>query len=256
MTPARKAAAARKRLHEEHTPERIAHRIAGATEHSYLGDGVLGAIDGTVTTFAVVAGASGAGFAGGIALVLGLANVIADGFSMAVGNWLKARADRDIVARARRMEEHHIEHVPDGEREEIREVFRRKGFDGEMLESIVDVITEDRERWIDTMVTEELGLPLETPEPRRAAATTFAAFVLAGMMPLVPLFLIDRSDPARWFLISAVVTALTFLAIGWVKGSVVGVRAWRSSLETFLMGGGAALLAWIAGTLTRGLATG
>lgn len=244
----------RSELHEEHTPERIAHRIEAATEHSYLGDGVLGAIDGTVTTFAVVAGASGAGFAGGIALVLGLANVVADGFSMAVGNYLKARADREIIERARRMEEHHIDHVPDGEREEIREVFRRKGFAGDTLESIVDVITEDRERWIDTMLTEELGLPLETPDPRRAAATTFLAFLVAGLMPLLPLLLLDRTDPAAWFRTSALVTAVTFLAIGYGKGRVVAHRPWRSSVETLLVGGGAAMLAWVAGMLTKGLA--
>ena len=80
-------------LAELHSEEAIAARLAGATRHSYLGDFVLGAVDGAVTTFAIVAGAAGAGLSSGVAIVLGLANVLADGFSMAAGNFLKAKAD-------------------------------------------------------------------------------------------------------------------------------------------------------------------
>lgn len=86
-----------KALREEHTMEAIAARLAAATKHTYLSDFVLGAVDGTVTTFAVVAGVSGAGLSRGVAIVLGLANVLADGFSMAVGNYLKANSDHEVV---------------------------------------------------------------------------------------------------------------------------------------------------------------
>jgi len=223
-------------LRAEHTPEAIAARIAAATNHSYLGDGVLGAIDGAVTTFAIVAGASGAGLPGGVALVLGLANVLADGFSMAVGNYLKAKADSQIVARARRLEEHHIDHIPDGEREEIRHIFAAKGFDGPELDHVVDVITRDRNRWVDTMV--------------RAAATTFVAFLVAGLVPLVPLVLVARPHA---FAVSAAATALAFLAIGVVKGLLTEVRPLRAGLETLFIGGGAAFLAWVVGTWTKDL---
>jgi len=237
-------------LRADHTPDAIRARIAAATEHSYLGDGVLGAIDGTVTTFAIVAGATGANLSGGIALVLGLANVVADGFSMGISNYLKAKADRAVVRRARRIEESHIDEVPDGEREEIREIFRAKGFDGEVLETVVEVITEDRERWIDTMVTEELGLPLDTPEPKRAAATTFLAFLVAGLLPLIPLMAVST---VHWFELSVAVAALTFVAIGAIKGWVVGEPPWRHAFETLLIGGGAAILAYAVGHGARGL---
>lgn len=235
-------------LHDEHTPEAIESRLAAATDHSYLGDGVLGAIDGTVTTFAIVAGASGAGLSGNVALVLGLANVFADGLSMAVGNYMKAKADRDVVEQARRREEHHVEHVPEGEREEVRQIFARKGFEGEMLDRAVEVITEDRQRWVDTMLTEELGLRLETPDPLRAAFTTFVAFVIAGLIPLAPLAL-----TMNFFPVSASVTALTFFVVGLINGWVTQRPLLRSAIETLLVGGSAAVVAYLIGSLGKGV---
>jgi VIT1/CCC1 family predicted Fe2+/Mn2+ transporter len=239
-------------LDDLHTPEAIDARLSSATEHSYLGDGLLGAIDGTVTTFAIVAGATGARLSPGVALVLGLANVLADGFSMAIGNYLRAKADREVVDRARAIEEMHIDRIPDGEREEIRQIFARKGFEGEILDEVVAVITRDRQRWVDTMVTEELGLRLEAPEPIRAALTTFAAFLGAGALPLLPLLLGVRGP----FLVSSVVTAVTFFLIGVIKGRLVHHSLLRSGMETLFVGGAAAALAFLVGHAARGLAAG
>ena len=234
-------------LDAQHTPEAIAARLSASTDHSYVGDAVLGAIDGTVTTFAIVAGARGADLGSGIALVLGLANVLADGFSMAVSNYLKAKADLQVVEHARRVEESHIEKIPDGEREEIRQIFLRKGFEGKVLDAAVDVITQDRRRWVDTMLMEELGLRLDPPRPLRAAITTFVAFLVAGLLPLLPLL------AGRAFLASAIATAATFFAIGAAKGRLLRTGAMRGGLETLLIGGGAALLAYAVGHAARGL---
>jgi len=234
-------------LHADHTPDAIHARLSSAAEHSYLGDGVLGAMDGAVTTFAIVAGAIGARLPAGAALVLGLANVFADGFSMAVGNYLRTKADRAVVARARQIEEHHIATIPDGEREEIRQIFSRKGFGGEVLDEIVAVITRDRNRWVDTMLTEELGLRLDPPRPLRAAAVTLAAFLAAGIVPLSPfLFFVE----AR-FAASALATALCFLLIGSIKGRVTRGSVASHAFETLLVGTVAASLAYLVGYLTR-----
>lgn len=243
----------RSELHDQHTTEAIRERITASKQHSYLGDFVLGAVDGTVTTFAIVAGAAGAGLSSAVAIVLGLANVLADGFSMAVSNYLKSGADRQVVERFRRMEEMHIDEIPEGEREEIRHIFAGKGFDGELLDQIVAVITEDRKRWVDTMLTEEWGLRLETPSPVRAGLVTFFAFIAAGLVPLTPLFLAAWLAESQMFVTSAVLTAVTFFSIGVIRGRLEERGMLGVGLETLLVGGTAAALAYGVGSWLRGL---
>ena len=240
-------------LEAEHTAEAIARRLAAANTHSYLGDVVLGAVDGTVTTFAVVCGVAGAGLSTGVAIVLGLANILADGFSMAVSNYLRADSDRQLVARARKTEERHIAEHPEGEREEIRQIFHAKGFSGELLEETVRTITADQERWIDTMITEELGLQLQPASPARAAWATFIAFMAAGFVPLFPLFFSSLLEQQAIFLASAVGTAATFIIIGIFKGRVAQRPILGSALETLGIGGIAAILAYLAGISLKGL---
>ena len=243
-------------LHDElaelHSEEAIAARLAGATRHSYLGDFVLGAVDGAVTTFAIVAGAAGAGLSSGVAIVLGLANVLADGFSMAAGNFLKAKADHQTVDQFRRLEEMHIDTVPDGEREEIRQIYTAKGFEGELLEQVVAVITNDRDLWVDTMLTEEFGLQLEPPRPWRAALTTMTAFVLTGMVPLLPLFFSQSGTAHDPFPIAVGLTGVTFFGIGLLRGRIVNHKPLLSGLETLLIGGAAAGLAYAVGLCLEG----
>jgi len=240
-------------LEHEHTPEAVARRLSADNQHGDLGDFVLGAIDGTITTFAIVSGVAGAQLSPGVAIVLGLANVLADGFSMAVGNYLKACSDAQIVDRYRRIEEKHIQRAPEGEREEIRQIFAAKGFSGEMLEQIVNVIAADRRRWVDTMLTEEWGLSLRTASPRRAAAVTFAAFVLAGIIPLMPLPLSLTLGQDATFAVSAAATAITFATVGAIRGRIAKQSMLSSAAETLVMGSVAAGLAYAVGALLRGL---
>jgi VIT1/CCC1 family predicted Fe2+/Mn2+ transporter len=241
-------------LEDEHTREAIGIRLA-ARSHSYLRDFIYGSVDGTVTTFAIVAGAMGANLAGGIAVVLGLTNLAADGFSMAVSNFLGTRAERQETATARLREHAHIAALPEGEREEIRQIFARKGFQGPDLDRVVEVITNDPHIWVETMVSEELGLQLHGASPLRAGGSTLIAFVLAGAVPLTPYLIllapgVPRFDP---FPISAIMAGLTFFAIGALKGRFVITRWHISGIETLAVGGAAAAIAYGAGMLLRQL---
>ena len=233
-------------LEHGHQPLEIRRRLASEHQPSYLPAAILGGIDGCVTTIAVVASVAGAGLPGTVAFVLGLANMVADGFSMAVSNYQAVKSEGDNRDRLRQREERHIDQVPDGERDEIRAIFERKGFEGEVLEGIVATITEDRKRWIDVMVQEEYGLPLHGPSPAIAGLATFSVFVLVGAVPLVP-FLIPWLSGGGYFVASAVMTALALFGIGYVKGVVLAIASWRAGLETLLMGGAAAGIAFLFG---------
>jgi len=144
----------------------------------------------------------------------------------------------------------HIETVPEGEREEVRQIFAAKGFEGDDLERAVFIITSERERWIDTMIVEEHGISLEGPSATRAAATTFVAFLLVGIVPLLS-FLCELAFPGfppSPFFVSIGLTAISFFGVGALKSMfvdqtwcvkshkewiVLHVRHWLCPLQTF-----------------------
>ncbi len=183
-------------------------------------------------------------------MILGAANLFGDGFSMAAANYSGTKAEIEEYEEVRRMEERHIELAPEGEREEIRQIFAGKGFTGEALESAVDVITAKRERWIETMMTEEHGLPLVSRSPGKAAIMTFLAFILCGSIPLLPF--IAGAPASIWA--STTMTGFTFFAIGSLRSHWSPAPWWRAGIETFLIGITAAAIAYLVGVVLGGIA--
>lgn len=238
-------------LQKQHSPSAIRERIERDFEHGTLGDVVLGAVDGTVTTFAIVSGVAGTGIAQGVpmAFVLGLANVLADGFSMGISNYLKARSDQQNLERYRKIERMHIERVPESEAEEVRQIYLRKGFEGQLLDDIVAKITSDKELWENTMLQDEWGLQLNPSKPLRSGLLTFSAFLIAGMMPLLPLLLGlgNNFSSKEIFIASALASGVTFIATGALRGWVLHASVLRTATETLAIGGSAASLAYFVG---------
>ncbi|MFO7788661.1 MAG: VIT1/CCC1 transporter family protein [Halospina sp.] len=233
-------------LEHSHQPDAIRERLSQQPQQSYLSDAILGGIDGCVTTVAVIASVAGAGLPGMIAFVLGIASLIADAFSMGVSNYQAVKSQDDARDRLREQENRHIRHDPDGEREEIREIFRQKGFEGDTLEQVVETISADKRLWVNTMIQEEFGYALSGPAPLKAALSTFWVFIGVGLIPLLP-FLIPFLAGLEMFLVSGAAAILALFGIGWVKGQILGMDRFRAGIETLAMGGGAALLAFLLG---------
>jgi len=228
-----------------HTQAEVEARIGAGGGRGYLRDTVYGAIDGAVTTFAIVAGVVGAGLSPGVIIALGIANVLADGFSMAAGNYSGTKAELDDMQRLRRVEGRHIDEDPAGERRELREILRQKGLSGRVLEAATDQIAANRVASIRLMLVDEYGLAPVDPHPMRAALATFGAFLLAGSIPLIP-FLFSMTDAFR---LSILMTGLVFFGIGAAKSAWSLAPWWRSGGETLAIGALAAAIAYFVGTL-------
>jgi VIT1/CCC1 family predicted Fe2+/Mn2+ transporter len=237
-------------MEHDHSPEAIRNRLSAGPRHSYLRDWVYGGIDGSVTTFAVVAGVVGGQLSPGVILVIGMANIIADGFSMAASNFLGTKTEHEEIKHLEEIENRHIDEFPEGEREEVRQIFKARGFEGEDLERVTELITSDRTRWVRTMLTEEYGLPKEVRSPWLAAISTFSAFIICGLAALIP-FLFGLPFP---LVFASILTGCVFFAIGSLKSLWSTVSWWRSGFGTLGVGSAAASLAYIVGVLLRGLA--
>lgn len=236
-------------VEHDHTPDAIQSRLSEGPRHNYIRDWVYGGIDGSVTTFAVVSGVVGAGLTPAVILIMGFANLLADGFSMAASNYLGTRAEQDDLRRLEVIENRHVDAFPAGEREEVRQIYREKGFEGVELERVVELITSDRGRWVQTMLTEEYGLPREVRSARLAALSTFSAFLLCGLTPLVPFIF----GTAHALILSTLLTGAVFFAVGAVKAKWSTSAWWRSGLETLFVGSIAAGLAFAVGLLLKGI---
>lgn len=226
------------------------HRLTWLSRYDkYLGPFVYGGIDGCVTTFAVVAGAVGAGLDSAVIIILGFANLLADGFSMSIGAYLSSKSERSYYHKQKRIEYWEVENLPEKEKQEIREVYREKGFDGDTLEKIVEVITADKDRWVNVMMKEELGLTLDEKSPLKIALATYVSFLLIGLIPML-VYVWDYFQPianGNTFLYASLLTAASFIIIGILKSYITQSSIIRGILETLLLGIVAATVAYYVG---------
>lgn len=234
---------------EAHAVEAFAEEEYKLEQGKYLGDMVYGAIDGIITTFAVVSGVVDASQPTRVILILGFANLLADGLSMGVGNYLGTRSELDFQRREREREDWEIDYVPEGERMEIREIYASKGFKGEDLDRAVEIITGDREVWLNTMMVEELGIIEDRKNPLLAGAATYVPFILAGITPMLTYVLasIISIPEGRLFILAVALTFLTLFAVGSATSMII-TRSWYAAgLEMLMMGGLTAVVSFYIG---------
>lgn len=215
-------------------------------------DFVYGATDGAVTTFAIVTGAFGASLPVAVIIILGFANLFADGFSMSIGNYLSVKTRREYIEKERKKEEWEIDNLAEQEKQEIREIYEKKGFKDALLEDIVKIITSRRKIWLDTMMKEELELIDDTKKPLDAAITTFVAFNLLGFVPLAPFVIsyilnVTILSTNSALIYSIIFTGISFFIIGSIKGRIVNKSVISSGFYTLLIGGMAAMVAYTVG---------
>lgn len=221
----------------------------------YISEFVYGGIDGAITTFAVVAGAEGANLGISVVVILGIANLIADGFSMSVGNFFSTKAERDSYERHRQVEYWEVENLREKEVEEIREIYAAKGFKGELLEQVVEVITADKDVWVDTMMKEELEMVQSDKTPYKTAGMTFFSFIIVGSVPLLS-YVFTGPGPAiqqDLFLYSCILTAVALGVVGYFKSFVTEKNIFIGIVETLVLGGLAAFLAYFVGDVLEKL---
>lgn len=243
MTDLDKKIAEVRKMHHDGNTETFHRTHVGG----YLRDFVYGANDGIITTFAVVAGVAGANLSAKIVLILGFANLLADGFSMAMSNYLGEKSNRDFVATERAREEWEVERLPEEEAKEIREMYAKKGFEGETLDKVVATITSNKKLWVDEMMAGEHGLLPEhgISHPWKNAAITFVAFVVAGFVPLTPYFFGMSSDQTFPYAIGA--TVFILFTVGSLRTLITGKHWYKAGTEMLVVGILAAGVAYAVG---------
>lgn len=234
--------------------EHMNEEIHGSKIAPYIQDVVYGGNDGIVTTFAVVAGTMGADLPHYVVVILGLANLIADGTSMGTGSFLSTKSEMDNYKRLRKEELNEIKTDPELEKEEIRYFYEKKGFQGQDLERVTQVITSNDDVWADTMMLEEHGLTEDSAsQPLLHGMITFASFIAFGVIPLLP-YLLGISKDAR-FDVAIWSTFASLALLGFTRSWVTKERLLRGPIEIIVIGAIGAFVAYGIGNLLEGVTT-
>ena len=215
-------------------------------ESSAIRDFVFGFGDGINTSLGIAAGVSGAEVSSSIIILAAIVGLFTGAKAMAVQNYLAVKSQRQILNSEIEREKWEIENLPHKEREEIEEIYKAKGFSGETLRTIVDKITSDKKVWLETMLAEELKLNLEiVGNPLKSALRMFGAFLLGGVLPIIPFFFAAGYAP---LFIAIGISLSTSFVVGAVKSRMAKTSIIKGGLEMAGLGTGIALLGYGIGS--------
>jgi VIT1/CCC1 family predicted Fe2+/Mn2+ transporter len=229
----------------------------GATFADYFKEVIYGGIDGIITTFAVVAGGTGATLSSDettqlsflIILLFGLANLFADAASMGLGNFLSVRSEKDLYTVSRNKELQNLRDNPNDKKTETVNILLGKGFSASDAETLASTYRQNEDYWLDFMMQHKH----EVSDPRGenemlTGSATFVSFMVFGAIPLLPFMLQESGDPTTAFIYSSIGTFLALLTLGLLKWHVLGGKFKSSITEVMSVGGTAAVLAYFVGT--------
>ncbi len=230
-----------------HALENMTHRMDTG---KFIGDFVYGANDGIITTFAVVTGAVGASLSPLVIIILGFANLFADGFSMGASSFLSKRSNNDYQKGQRLKEEWEIKHFPELEVTEVRTIYEKQGFTGDQLDKAVAMTIKDKKKWVDIMMIHELGILEDYDDkPWEHGLATFGAFVIAGLMPLLPFLLPFFTK--NTLLYSPLFAGVALFTAGALQTLITPKTWWKGGIEMLLVGGAAGTVSFLVGYLLK-----
>jgi VIT1/CCC1 family predicted Fe2+/Mn2+ transporter len=228
------------RWHDHHDPHHGAFRLA---------DVILGGQDGLVNVLGVILGVAAATAEARIVIAAGLAATFAESISMGAVAYTSTLAENDLYHSEREREYRHIHLAPDVEVQEIRDIYRQKGFEGETLEKIVEVITSNPDVWVNVMMSEEFQLaPPEKSKALNSALLVGFSALIGSFIPLLPFFF-WTVKLSIW--ISLFIAALTLFLAGVYKARVTVGKPVRSGLEMAIIGTVSALAGYAVGWIFK-----
>ncbi len=224
-------------------------QLQRSTEKHFRGanlrDVILGSQDGLVNVLGLVLGVATATNNALVIIVAALAATFAETISMAAVAYTSTKAEKDFYLSEQHRENTEIDTVPETERKEIREIYYRKGFRGKILKEIVNKITSNRKIWLQTMMLEELQLPLKDHlNPLSSFSIVFIATLVGSLIPLSPFLFLPVRDAV---IATVLVSCMILFALGVLKAKMTVGSMWRSGLESLMIGIAAAVLGYLVG---------
>jgi VIT1/CCC1 family predicted Fe2+/Mn2+ transporter len=209
---------------------------------------IFGVNDGLVSNLSLIFGVAGAGVDNEVVIVAGVAGLLAGAFSMASGEYISVRAQREVYERLIHLEAHEIGSEPDEEREELAELYARKGIPRDVAHTIATELMKDPEIALQTHAREELGLDPDEGlgSPVAAASSSFVSFALGAFVPLLPFLIAEGSGAA---VASAVLSGIALFAVGAAISYLTGKSWLLSGLRMLIVGGLAASITFLVGKL-------
>lgn len=236
-----------------HTKEAIEQSMKHREHHKAdfnLPEIILGGQDGLVNVLGVILGVVAATSSNSLVIVAGLAATFAESISMGAVAYTSKLAEADYYQSEYEREQYEIEHEPEGEREEVRQLYARYGFDGETLDKIVEVITANKNTWTQVMMEQELKLePINRKEALPAAFIVGFSALVGSFIPLTPYFFLSTKNAT---ITALIISACTLFAVGWYKAEkTLGRNLLKAGVEMTVIGMVSALVGYLIGYLLQ-----